>query len=1197
MSKPEKSPGAKMLKKARSFRDDVKGYLRRRSSASQHEAAITEAKYRHSKSYSMPVDTPTENPALTDKNKEKDSLKTKNKDVDKLQAEVEKVNRSLAYIKAVVQYQKPQVIPNTATVILENVMDVFNLLNNFFNAQDSSVLVSRQNKVCQCLACFIQWADDILLHDNKEVNKSTALDIISAFSAGVQELKEVGVSKLQHRKNDMAEQLSPDAFKNHPECSKRASLPDLPLTPREKEILDKTGEMGVYDNPNFPASRSQDSICSLRRDHPDLGELPPPPKPPLPKDPEVVRRLVSQHSQQDNLDGPPPPLPHKENRESLTSSLHRLGSQSDVCQSPSNRNSITTSSLTSSPSQSPHNSMVFSGHSPHNSLLVTGFSPNQSPHSSVLLTSHNPPDHSPNSSMILPSNVSSELSSSLGFNSSDCMSHLDNSSASASSLGSGLNHSADDLPETEAMRISRANSFTKTMSEGRLEHFHGMNKGISASDGTVNQINQLTIQIDQLTSDIASMTRRNGVENNLQPPPLPNKKVNRLPSQYDNVDGQCVQFSSSTTSSYRKTSSVISSMEHRTSTSSTGSAHSGFHKTSSFVQQTSSQESYSSSETFSSASHSSMESLPLRPPPLPPKKKHIQDYMHSIGNYTQPEAVPDCNYSRHSINFYETQWHQHQMELHHQMYPRSNTFSVISDISTDSSFSSSAPTSPAIPPLPTKRRDSEKRASLLSNVSAHSDTSMECNREKASSVVEGPTQILEGDLKRASAPPGQVVMETKSPGSPKVDIPKDSDSDFAELNPLDDIDVSDQLIKKAETEEGPEIRGGSVDALVVHATSVGKQGSVEDLTDEEFMYQEAFLTTYRTFISPHDLIDKLLYRFHKFHHASEKKKKVARNTFSLLIRVIDELSQKEMNQATTEKMMSLVFELLCQGDLMLAKVLRKKVIEKCESKKTAPDPFSSMTFTSSITLKSSPSDFLFYKSHDIAEQMTLLDAELFQKIEIHEVSLWAREQSEELSPNLTEFTEHFNKMSYWCRTQILTHDEAKDREKYFFKFIKIMKHLRKLNNFNSYLAILSAVDSAPIRRLEWPRQNLEALKEFCQLIDSSGSFRAYRQALAETEPPCIPYIGLILQDLTFINIGNQDLLPDGSINFAKRWQQFNILDNMRRFKKCNYQIKRNEKLINCFNDFDDYLSEESLWQISEKIKPRGGNKKRLEFDS
>ena len=87
-----------------------------------------------------------------------------------------------------------------------------------------------------------------------------------------------------------------------------------------------------------------------------------------------------------------------------------------------------------------------------------------------------------------------------------------------------------------------------------------------------------------------------------------------------------------------------------------------------------------------------------------------------------------------------------------------------------------------------------------------------------------------------------------------------------------------------------------------------------------------------------------------------------------------------------------------------------------------------------------------------------------------------------------------------------------------------------------------------------------------------------RLALAEATPPCIPYIGLVLQvgmtyvlqdvfcilyfvhpysknsptsvpidlhisvfqDLTFVQIGNPDLI-DGKINFAKRWQQFNIL--------------------------------------------------------
>ena len=114
-------------------------------------------------------------------------------------------------------------------------------------------------------------------------------------------------------------------------------------------------------------------------------------------------------------------------------------------------------------------------------------------------------------------------------------------------------------------------------------------------------------------------------------------------------------------------------------------------------------------------------------------------------------------------------------------------------------------------------------------------------------------------------------------------------------------------------------------------------------------------------------------------------------------------------------------------------------------------------------------------------------------------------------------------------------------------------------------------------------------------------------ALAESVPPCIPYIGLILQDLTFVQIGNQDFL-DEKINFAKRWQQFNILvdcffydcqrklnvllqDNLQRFKKEQYNINRNEDLILFFGDFEEYLTEDEMWNLSETIKPRGsGNK-------
>lgn len=175
------------------------------------------------------------------------------------------------------------------------------------------------------------------------------------------------------------------------------------------------------------------------------------------------------------------------------------------------------------------------------------------------------------------------------------------------------------------------------------------------------------------------------------------------------------------------------------------------------------------------------------------------------------------------------------------------------------------------------------------------------------------------------------------------------------------------------------------------------------------------------------------------------------------------------------KLVQFVQELICSGNLLMAKLLRVKIIEKAtlmRLKNSSPS-----SYLPSRPIMSNPPILTDLKSTDIAEQMTILDSELFQKIEIPEVLTWAQEQCEERSPNLTIFTEHFNKLSYWARTQILKQQDSRDREKHIMKFIKIMKHLRKINNFNSYLALLSALDSAPIRRLEWQKNITEYIKE------------------------------------------------------------------------------------------------------------------------
>ncbi|KAM6243572.1 rap guanine nucleotide exchange factor 1 isoform 5-T5 [Porphyrio hochstetteri] len=559
---------------------------------------------------------------------------------------------------------------------------------------------------------------------------------------------------------------------------------------------------------------------------------------------------------------------------------------------------------------------------------------------------------------------------------------------------------------------------------------------------------------------------------------------------------------------------------------------------------------------------------PEKPPPLPEKKnKHMMAYMQFVEDYSEPQ--PSRFYQTPQNEHIYQQKNKHLMEV----YGFSDSF-----ISLDSSQELAPP--PALPP---KQRQLSENASEEAGEGEYVNlySSGQSNGELPRSEGESPS-VKDGLSKDSTSNSSVMGKEGKDgaerqPQSPDALESSQLEEEVDELSLIDHSEIMARLTLKQEGDDGPDVRGGSGDILLVHATETDRKDLV--------LYCEAFLTTYRTFITPEDLIKKLQYRYEKFCHFPDTfKKRVSKNTFFVLVRVVDELCLVELTDEILKLLMDLVFRLVCNGELSLARVLRKNILDKVDQKKK-------LSYANSIKplaargVAARPGTLHDFHSHEIAEQLTLLDAELFYKIEIPEVLLWAKEQNEEKSPNLTQFTEHFNNMSYWVRSIIMLQEKAQDRERLLLKFIKIMKHLRKLNNFNSYLAILSALDSAPIRRLEWQKQTSEGLAEYCTLIDSSSSFRAYRAALADVEPPCIPYLGLILQDLTFVHLGNPDYI-DSKVNFSKRWQQFNILDSMRCFQQAHYDIKRNDDIVSFFNDFSDHLAEEALWELSLKIKPR-----------
>ncbi|XP_029366131.1 rap guanine nucleotide exchange factor 1-like [Echeneis naucrates] len=503
----------------------------------------------------------------------------------------------------------------------------------------------------------------------------------------------------------------------------------------------------------------------------------------------------------------------------------------------------------------------------------------------------------------------------------------------------------------------------------------------------------------------------------------------------------------------------------------------------------------------------------------------------------------------------------------------------------------SSPLSPSRtpPPLPEKRRHIHQYLQVCSSYSAQpsifyqTPPTISCRQVETGDSAPSPEQLSAPALPPKKKQQATAENDNQSGDSSQQEVGAGAEQEEVLLTNQQEVLL--RITMKPEEEEGPDVKAASPEILLVYATQT-------DGSNDQVLFCEAFLSTYRTFISPDDVISKLQHRYRHLFDIPEHLKD-AKDTFNLLVRVVDELCVMELESDLLLRLMELVFSLLIGGELGPAHLLRSNILSKMEQRWQLIDSPQSLRPLAARGVAARPGSLLDFRSQDLAEQLTLMDSGLFYKIELPEVLLWSKEQNEEKSPNLTAFTQHFNNVSFWVRSVIILQDKPQDREKLLLKFLRVMKHLRKLNNFNSYLSILSALDSAPLRRLDWQRSTAEALEEYGSLIDSSSSFRVYRAALAEVEPPCIPYLGLILQDLTFVHLGNPDTMMTSQgpkVNFSKRWQQFNILYSLRNFQQVHYSLQPHDDIILFFNDFSDHLAEEALWELSLRLRPRNASK-------
>jgi len=108
-----------------------------------------------------------------------------------------------------------------------------------------------------------------------------------------------------------------------------------------------------------------------------------------------------------------------------------------------------------------------------------------------------------------------------------------------------------------------------------------------------------------------------------------------------------------------------------------------------------------------------------------------------------------------------------------------------------------------------------------------------------------------------------------------------------------------------------------------------------------------------------------------------------------------------------------VTSLIRHGELQLGKLLRKKSLERFQKSQLINEQLQQDILLIQNSISSKRAILLDFHAMEISEQLTLLDSELFLKIQLSEILYMSIEKGEDFSPNLAAFTEHFNNISYW----------------------------------------------------------------------------------------------------------------------------------------------------------------------------------------
>ncbi|XP_031432824.1 rap guanine nucleotide exchange factor 5-like [Clupea harengus] len=232
---------------------------------------------------------------------------------------------------------------------------------------------------------------------------------------------------------------------------------------------------------------------------------------------------------------------------------------------------------------------------------------------------------------------------------------------------------------------------------------------------------------------------------------------------------------------------------------------------------------------------------------------------------------------------------------------------------------------------------------------------------------------------------------------------------------------------------------------------------------------------------------------------------------------------------------------------------------------------------------------------DVAITLTSFDWSLFECVHEPELICFtcSRDAYVGHTGALERLLQRCNEVQLWVMTQVLLCSSLCTRVQLLKKFIKIAAHCKAQRNMNSFFAIIMGLNTAAISRLSqtWekvPGKFRKLFSELETLTDPSLNHKAYRTTFKKMKTPKLPFLPLLLKDITFIHEGNKTFL-DNLLNFDKLHM---IAESARLIKHCQLDPMgdmlrpKDNPDMTCVKYLHVISSQETLFDLSHRLEPR-----------